>query len=58
MLAFGRGLALALAALDGTEARMGMATGPVVLTHIAHGGDALPAKCVLLYLCQPSARRT
>ena len=46
MLAFGRDLGLALAAIDGTAARMGVATGPVVLTHIAHGGDALPAKYI------------
>jgi class 3 adenylate cyclase len=46
MLAFGRDLGLALAAIDGTAARMGMATGPVVLTHIAHCGDALPAKYI------------
>ena len=46
MLGFGRGLALALRDIDGTAARMGMATGPVVLTHVAHGGDALPAKYI------------
>jgi class 3 adenylate cyclase len=46
MLAFGSDLGRALAAIDGTAARMGMATGPVVLTHIAHGGDALPAKYI------------
>ena len=46
MLAFGRELGLALAAMDGTAARMGIATGAVVLTHIAHGGDALPAKYI------------
>jgi class 3 adenylate cyclase len=46
MLAFGHDLALALATVDGTAVRMGIATGPVVLTHIAHGGDALPAKYI------------
>ena len=46
MLAFGRDLGLALAAIDGTAARIGMATGPVVLTHIAHCGDVLPAKYI------------
>ena len=46
MLAFGHDLALALSAIDGTAARMGMDTGPIVLTHIAHGGDALPAKYI------------
>jgi hypothetical protein len=30
----------------GTAVRMGIATAPVVLTHIAHGGDALPAKYI------------
>ena len=46
MLAFGHDLGLALSGMDGTAARIGMATGPVVLTHIAHGGDALPAKYI------------
>ena len=46
MLAFGHELSMALSAIEGTAARMGMATGPVVLTHIAHGGDALPAKYI------------
>ena len=46
MLSFGRDMALALSAIDGTSARLGVATGPVVLTHIAHGGDALPAKYI------------
>ena len=46
MLSFGHDLGLALAAIEGTAARIGMATGPVVLTHIAHGGDALPAKYI------------
>ena len=46
MLSFGHDLGLALSAIEGTAARMGMATGPVVLTHIAHGGDALPAKYI------------
>ena len=46
MLSFGHDLGLALSAIDGTAARMGIATGPVVLTHIAHGGDALPAKYI------------
>ena len=46
MLAFGRELGAALAAIDRTAARMGMATGAVVLTHIVHGGDALPAKYI------------
>ena len=46
MLSFGHDLGLALSAIEGTAARMGIATGPVVLTHIAHGGDALPAKYI------------
>ena len=46
MLAFGRDLGRALAAIEGTAARIGVATGPVALAHIAHGGDALPVKYV------------
>jgi class 3 adenylate cyclase len=46
ILSFGHDLGLALSAIDGTAARMGVATGPVVLTHIAHGGGALPAKYI------------
>ena len=46
MLSFGHDLGLALAAIEQTAVRIGMATGPVVLTHIAHGGDALPAKYI------------
>jgi adenylate cyclase len=46
MLSFGHDLGLALSAIEGTAARMGIASGPVVLTHIAHGGDALPAKYI------------
>jgi class 3 adenylate cyclase len=46
MLSFGRDLGLALSAIDGTAARLGVATGPVVLTHISHGGDTLPAKYI------------
>jgi class 3 adenylate cyclase len=46
MLSFAHDLGTALSAIDGTAARMGMASGPVVLTHIAHGGDALPAKYI------------
>ncbi len=46
MLSFGHDLCLVLSALDGTAARIGLATGPIVLTHIAHGGDVLPAKYI------------
>ena len=51
MLAFARELWAALRAVDGTAARMGMATGPVVLASVAHGGDARPAQ----YVCGGAA---
>ena len=46
MLAFGQALAAALSKIEGTSVRMGMATGPVMLTHVSHGGDALPAEYI------------
>jgi class 3 adenylate cyclase len=46
MLAFARELCAALGGVDGTAARMGMATGPVVLAQVAHSGDARPAQYV------------
>jgi class 3 adenylate cyclase len=53
MLAFARELQAALRDVDGTEARMGMATGPVVLARVAHAGDARPADYV--YGCAAAA---
>ncbi len=51
MLAFARELCVALGNVDGTAARMGMATGPVVLAQVAHSGDARPAQ----YVCGGAA---
>ena len=44
MLAFGQDLGAALAGVDGTTVRMGMATGAVALAHVWHGGDTRPAQ--------------
>ena len=46
MLMFGTELALALYEIDHTEVRVGMASGSIVLTHISHRSDALPAKYI------------
>ena len=46
MIHFGTELAWALYEMDRTEVRIGMATGSIVLTHISHVSDALPARFI------------
>ena len=46
MLRFARALVRQLSEKEKTQVRVGMATGSVVLTHIAHASDLQPAKYI------------